>query len=47
MFALDCTPYTKKQIIEPKISLATNSVPIANYRSIKPQNGPTPREHVS
>jgi hypothetical protein len=25
----------------------TNSVPIANYKSIKPQNGPTLQEHVS
>jgi len=36
MFTLDCTPHTKKQIIEPKVSLTTNYVPIANYKSIKP-----------
>jgi hypothetical protein len=47
MFTFDCTTHTRKQIIEPKISFATNNVPITIYRSIKPQNHPTPLKHVS
>lgn len=41
------THHTKKQIVEIVIaSLATNIVRRANYRSIGPQNDPTPHEHT-
>jgi hypothetical protein len=41
------THHTKKQIVEIVIaSLATNIVPRANYKSIRPQNDPTPYEHA-
>jgi hypothetical protein len=41
------TPYSKKQIVELVVaSHTTNIVPRTNYGSVKPQNGPTPHEHV-
>jgi len=43
----DHTPHVKKQIVELVIAFhATNIVLGANYRSIKPQNGPIFHEHV-
>jgi hypothetical protein len=44
---LNHTPHIEKQTIEPVVtSHATNIVLRVNYRSVKPQNGPTPHEHV-
>jgi hypothetical protein len=41
-------PYTYKQFFELAIaSLATNIVYGTNCMSMRPQNGPTPHEHVS
>jgi hypothetical protein len=41
------TPHTNKQIVEPIVaSHATNIVFKANYRSVEPQNGLTPHEHI-
>jgi hypothetical protein len=41
------TPHTKKQIITLAIASPTNSIMFkANYRSIRPQNGPTLHEHA-
>jgi hypothetical protein len=47
MLVLDHTPYIEKQVIKPVIASHTTKIVLrANYRSIKPQNGPTPHEHV-
>jgi hypothetical protein len=47
MHVLDHAPYTEKQIVEHEVaSHATNIVPGATYRSVEPQNDPTPHEIV-
>jgi hypothetical protein len=47
MHVFDHAPYTKKQIVEPIIaSHTTNIMPTSNCRSVRPQNRPTPHEHV-
>jgi len=47
MHVLDHTPYTKKQVVEPIVaSHTTTTMPRTNSRFIRPQNGPTPHEHV-
>jgi len=47
MFILDHTPHIEKQTAKLVVaSHTTNNVPAANYRSVGPQSGPTPHEHV-
>jgi hypothetical protein len=47
MPVLDHTPHTEKQTTELVVaSHVTNIVHITNYRSVEPQNGLTPHEHV-
>jgi hypothetical protein len=47
MFAFNYTPHIETQNVELVITfVTTNIMPKTNYKSHKPQNGPTLHEHV-
>jgi hypothetical protein len=48
MFAFNYTPHIETQNVELVITfVTTNIMPKTNYKSHKPQNGPTLHEHVA